>query len=212
MLTYPTILFRRYTFTVYVVVPMWPEGIPESASVQAILDWQRRTMEMIYKDIVQALEAKRCEEYPRDYLSFFCLGNREVKRSGEYEPSELPEPDSDYMKAQEARHFMIYVHAKMMIAVQMYSSQRDTDGKKALEAFNLSHNEWELHQKQDQALPYFEDVLASPKGPERIIKTKRAKTDQKPSRNEKTRERFEEIKAGSARYKKMKQMKAKDQC
>ncbi|GKE35805.1 phospholipase D alpha 1 [Tanacetum coccineum] len=105
-------------FTVYVVVPMWPEGIPESASVQAILDWQRRTMEMMYKDIVQALEAQGRVEDPRDYLTFFCLGNREAKTSGEYEPSESPEPDSDYMKAQEARRFMIYVHAKMMIGKQ----------------------------------------------------------------------------------------------
>jgi phospholipase D1/2 len=38
-----------------------------------------------------------------------------VKKSGEYEPSEKPEPDSDYIRAQEARRFMIYVHAKMMI-------------------------------------------------------------------------------------------------
>ncbi|KAJ6394595.1 hypothetical protein OIU77_023743 [Salix suchowensis] len=98
-------------FTVYVVVPMWPEGIPESASVQAILDWQRRTMDMMYKDVIQALRAKGLEEDPRNYLTFFCLGNREVKKSGEYEPSEKPEPDSDYIRAQEARRFMIYVHA-----------------------------------------------------------------------------------------------------
>ncbi|KAK4413931.1 Phospholipase D alpha 1 [Sesamum alatum] len=78
-------------FTIYVVVPMWPEGIPESASVQAILDWQRRTIEMI-----------------------------EVKRSGEYEPSEAPEPDSDYEEAQKARRFMIYVHSKMMIVDDEY--------------------------------------------------------------------------------------------
>lgn len=102
-------------FSVYVVVPMWPEGIPESGSVQAILDWQKRTMEMMYKDVIQALQAKGIEEDPRNYLTFFCLGNREVKRSGEYEPSEKPEPDSDYIRAQEARRFMIYVHAKMMI-------------------------------------------------------------------------------------------------
>ncbi|KAK3427684.1 hypothetical protein EUGRSUZ_F03862 [Eucalyptus grandis] len=102
-------------FSVYVVVPMWPEGFPESGSVQAILDWQKRTMEMMYKDIIQALQAKGIEEDPRNYLTFFCLGNREVKRSGEYEPSEKPEPDSDYLRAQEARRFMIYVHAKMMI-------------------------------------------------------------------------------------------------
>lgn len=27
-------------FTVYVVIPMWPEGVPSSASVQEILYWQ----------------------------------------------------------------------------------------------------------------------------------------------------------------------------
>nr|BAS29955.1 phospholipase D alpha [Nicotiana benthamiana] len=122
-------------FTVYVVVPMWPEGIPESASVQAILDWQRRTMEMMYKHIVQALNAKGIEEDPRNYLTFFCIGNREVKKSGEYEPSETPEPDSDYMRAQEARRFMIYVHSKMMIVDDEYIiigsaniNQRSMDG------------------------------------------------------------------------------------
>jgi len=127
-------------FTVYVVVPMWPEGIPESASVQAILDWQRRTMEMMYKDIVQALKAQGRVEDPRDYLTFFCLGNREAKTSGEYEPSETPEPDSDYMKAQEARRFMIYVHAKMMIVDDEYIivgsaniNQRSMDGARDTE-------------------------------------------------------------------------------
>ncbi|XP_076925185.1 phospholipase D alpha 1-like [Bidens hawaiensis] len=122
-------------FTVYVVVPMWPEGIPESASVQAILDWQRRTMEMMYKDIIQALQDQGLEDDPRDYLTFFCLGNREVKRSGEYEPSEAPEADSNYQKAQEARRFMIYVHAKMMIVDDEYIivgsaniNQRSMDG------------------------------------------------------------------------------------
>lgn len=102
-------------FTVYVVVPMWPEGIPESGSVQAILDWQKRTMEMMYTDVIQALHAKGIEANPKDYLTFFCLGNREIKKSGEYMPSEKPEHDTDYSRAQEARRFMIYVHAKMMI-------------------------------------------------------------------------------------------------
>ncbi|KAH0467031.1 hypothetical protein IEQ34_004269 [Dendrobium chrysotoxum] len=97
-------------FAVYVVVPMWPEGVPESGSVQAILDWQRRTMEMMYDDVAEALKAKGIagNVSPRDYLNFFCLGNREVKRGGEYEPPERPEPDSDYSRAQQARRFMIY--------------------------------------------------------------------------------------------------------
>ncbi|KAK9750992.1 hypothetical protein RND81_02G234500 [Saponaria officinalis] len=102
-------------FCVYVVVPMWPEGFPDSGSVQAILDWQRRTMEMMYTDITQALRAKGLVANPKDYLSFFCLGNREVKKSGEYQPEEHPCPGSDYGRAQANRRFMIYVHAKMMI-------------------------------------------------------------------------------------------------
>ncbi|KAI3957829.1 hypothetical protein MKW92_030671 [Papaver armeniacum] len=112
-------------FTVYVVVPMWPEGIPESASVQAILDWQRRTWDMMYADITLALKAKGLVADPRDYLTFFCLGNREVKKEGEYVPSETPEPDTDYSRAQEARRFMIYVHTKMMIGTQ---HQRSMNG------------------------------------------------------------------------------------
>lgn len=102
-------------FTVYVVIPMWPEGVPDSGSVQAILDWQRRTMETMYKDIVEALRAKGKNDDPREYLTFYCLGNRETRKDGEYEPEERPEPDSAYAKAQDARRFMIYVHTKMMI-------------------------------------------------------------------------------------------------
>ncbi|CAL9061238.1 phospholipase D alpha 1-like [Musa acuminata AAA Group] len=124
-------------FTVYVVVPMWPEGVPESASVQAILDWQRRTMEMMYTDVIQALQAKGIEANPKDYLTFFCLGNREVKKSGEYEPEEQPEQDTNYSKAQEARRFMIYVHTKMMIVDDEYIiigsaniNQRSMDGSR----------------------------------------------------------------------------------
>ncbi|CAN1844310.1 Phospholipase D alpha 1, partial [Linum perenne] len=112
-----------------------PEGMPESASVQAILDWQRRTMEMMYRDIAQALRAKGVEDDPRNYLTFFCLGNREVKRSGEFEPSETPEPETDYIRAQESRRFMIYVHSKMMIVDDEYIivgsaniNQRSMDG------------------------------------------------------------------------------------
>ncbi|WOK95069.1 hypothetical protein Cni_G03776 [Canna indica] len=103
-------------FTVYVVVPMWPEGVPVSGYVQAILDWQRRTMEMMYANIIEALQAKGIEANPKDYLIFFCLGNREVKKSGEYEPEEQPPPDTNYYRAQEAMRIMIYVHTKMMMA------------------------------------------------------------------------------------------------
>ncbi|GAB4831716.1 Phospholipase D [Ancistrocladus abbreviatus] len=122
-------------FSVYIVIPMWPEGIPESGSVQAILDWQRRTMEMMYVDIANALKRKELNAHPKDYLSFFCLGNREALLPGEYEPIEKPETDSDYSRAQRSRRFMIYVHAKMMIVDDEYIiigsaniNQRSMDG------------------------------------------------------------------------------------
>lgn len=102
-------------FTVYVVIPMWPEGVPESESVKAILDWQKRTIEMMYMDIALALRSQNLNTHPREYLSFFCLGNREVMYPGEYKPPGKPDPDSDYYKAQMSRRFMIYVHAKLMI-------------------------------------------------------------------------------------------------
>jgi phospholipase D1/2 len=102
-------------FTVYVVVPMWPEGVPESASVQAILDWQTRTMRMMYKEIAVALEVKKIyDRHPRDYLAFFCLGNRETVSPRDYVPPKTPQ-DSNYKSAQQHRRFMIYIHAKMMI-------------------------------------------------------------------------------------------------
>lgn len=137
-------------FRVYVVLPMWPEGEPESASVQAILDWQRRTMKMMYTDIVHALKVKRIVADPKNYLTFFCLGNREIKKDGEYIPLEKPENGSNYSRAQEARRFMIYVHAKMMIVDDEYMivgsaniNQRSMDGARdseiAMGAFQPCH-------------------------------------------------------------------------
>ncbi|KAH0679344.1 hypothetical protein KY284_020429 [Solanum tuberosum] len=103
-------------FTVYIVLHMWPEGIPKSDSVQAILDWQKRTMEMMYTYIFNALEDKgNTTADPREYLTFFCLGNREVEKPGEYKPPQKPVPDTNYARGQKLRLIMIYVHSKMMI-------------------------------------------------------------------------------------------------
>ncbi|XP_057996225.1 phospholipase D alpha 1-like [Hevea brasiliensis] len=142
-------------FAVYIVIPMWPEGIPESASVQAILNWQNRTMEMMYSDIAEALNAKGLDTNPKDYLSFFCLGNREIKKTGEYEPPKRPEHDSDYFRAQESRRFMIYVHAKMMIVDDEYIiigsaniNQRSMDGARDSEIAMGAYQPYHLGTKQ----------------------------------------------------------------
>ncbi|KAL8502884.1 hypothetical protein ACS0TY_021851 [Phlomoides rotata] len=132
-------------FRVYIVIPMWPEGYPETQAVQAILDWQRRTMEMMYTDIVEALRVKGIVANPKDYLTFFCLGNREVKKPGEYEPSQKPEPDTDYSRAQAARRGMIYVHAKLMIA---NINQRSMDGARDSEIAMGAYQPYHLSCKE----------------------------------------------------------------
>ncbi|XP_027919899.1 phospholipase D alpha 1-like [Vigna unguiculata] len=140
-------------FSVYIVIPMWPEGVPESESVQAILDWQRRTMEMMYSEIAEALVKFGIQAHPRDYLTFFCLGNREHKEPGEYTPPQEPEPESDYRRAQNSRRFMIYVHSKMMIVDDEYIivgsaniNQRSMEGSRdseiAMGAFQPRHLAW----------------------------------------------------------------------
>ncbi|XP_057728813.1 phospholipase D alpha 1-like [Arachis stenosperma] len=142
-------------FSVYVVIPMWPEGIPESNSVQSMLSWQKETMDMMYIDIIQALRAKGITADPKDYLSFFCLANREKKNDREYKPSKHPQYDSDYNRAQQARRFMIYVHAKMMIVDDEYIiigsaniNQRSMDGARdteiamgAYQPYHIKRNE-----------------------------------------------------------------------
>ncbi|KAK4753916.1 hypothetical protein SAY87_002020 [Trapa incisa] len=90
-------------FAVYVVIPMWPEGFPESDSVQTMLHWQRRTMEMMYGDILKAIKDKGIEADPLDYLSFFCLGNRETEKDEDYVPLERPEVELG-MHPQDERH------------------------------------------------------------------------------------------------------------
>ncbi|KAI3777775.1 hypothetical protein L1987_47577 [Smallanthus sonchifolius] len=58
------------------------QGILESGYVQAMLDRQRRTMEMMYKDIVKVLQSKGLDDDPKKYLTFFWKprsdGNRRI--------------------------------------------------------------------------------------------------------------------------------------
>ncbi|XP_020584561.1 phospholipase D alpha 1-like [Phalaenopsis equestris] len=109
-------------FAAYIVTPMWPEGIPEGSVVQAILHWYRLTMDLMYGIVAAAIKEAGLagKTHPTDYLNFFCLGNRETKQPGEYEPPERPETETDYWKAQVNRRFLIYVHAKLMIVDDEY--------------------------------------------------------------------------------------------
>ncbi|CAL8469780.1 g9322 [Coccomyxa elongata] len=127
-------------FAVYVVLPMYSEGDPESGSVQEILRFQTHTMRMMYGLIGQALEARRSAEHPRDYLNFFCLGNRETQLPSDPVPEMTPPVTSYMARAHAQRRFLIYVHSKMMIVDDEYIiigsaniNQRSQDGTRDTE-------------------------------------------------------------------------------
>ncbi|KAJ3704552.1 hypothetical protein LUZ61_008257 [Rhynchospora tenuis] len=105
-------------FAAYIVIPMWPEGNPTGAPTQRILHWQKKTMQMMYETIYRALkEAGLDDKYePRDYLTFFCLGNRESPDSAITGANS----SSAQEKARKNRRFMIYVHSKGMIVDDEY--------------------------------------------------------------------------------------------
>ncbi|XP_027901738.1 phospholipase D delta-like [Vigna unguiculata] len=108
-------------FTVYIVIPMWPEGNPSSASVQEILFWQAQTMQMMYSVIARELKVMELDHHPQDYLNFYCLGNREPLKNDFLSPSSSSPDNGETISAsQKFRRFMIYVHAKGMIVDDEY--------------------------------------------------------------------------------------------
>lgn len=108
-------------FAVYVVIPMWPEGVPSSASVQEILFWQGQTMEMMYEIIAQELKSMHLENsHPQDYLNFYCLGNREELPPEVSSSSKPPPCNAEAPGSLKYQRFMIYVHAKGMIVDDEY--------------------------------------------------------------------------------------------
>ena len=75
-------MFAGERFTAYIVIPMWPEGDPCSAPMQAILYWQTRTIEMMYREVGRSLREANVPphlgQHPTDWLMFLCPGTRVV--------------------------------------------------------------------------------------------------------------------------------------
>ncbi|KAM7514029.1 hypothetical protein LguiA_003612 [Lonicera macranthoides] len=167
-------------FAVYVVIPMWPEGAPTSASVQAILFWQGQTMQMMYDIVAQELNNSRLEDaHPQDYLNFYCLGNREERhevestsisrtsssgaKGGQRENGVMAE-NSKVLASLKFGRFMVYVHAKGMIVDDEYVilgsaniNQRSMAGSRdteiAMGAYQ-PHNTWAKKKKHPRGQVY----------------------------------------------------------
>ncbi|KAF6139881.1 hypothetical protein GIB67_009728 [Kingdonia uniflora] len=78
-------------FAVYVVVPMWLEGVLTGIATQRIIFWQNKTMQMMFETIYKALEEVELGNtyVLKDYLNFFYLGNREASDGTDKEESTL---------------------------------------------------------------------------------------------------------------------------
>jgi phospholipase D1/2 len=130
-------------FCAYILVPMWPEGIPDSGAVQAILRFQTLTMESMYTRIVAALRRRKelakkngtavPDAHAQDYLNFYCLATRETSEGDT--SAQAPKPKTDEETLSKTRRHLIYVHSKMVIvddAIAIIGSaninQRSLDG------------------------------------------------------------------------------------
>ncbi|KAL1830897.1 hypothetical protein DCAR_0100850 [Daucus carota subsp. sativus] len=109
-------------FCAYIVVPMWPEGVPTSTPTQRILFWQHNTMQMMYGVIYKALVEMGLDKTyePQDYLNFFCLGNREAQDAGVPQAKNSNGTSTPQALSTKSRRFMIYVHSKGMIVDDEY--------------------------------------------------------------------------------------------
>jgi len=95
-------------FHVYVTIPMWPEGIPIASAVQEGLHWQYKTVDAMYKIIAKAINETGQKGNPRDYLTFYCLGNRQADDGSKKKKNPFSHTMIKHNRAP------IYVHSKFM--------------------------------------------------------------------------------------------------
>ncbi|KAJ6714545.1 PHOSPHOLIPASE D [Salix viminalis] len=140
-------------FSAYILIPMWPEGVPTSAPIQSILFWQKLHLDEVNmtKHIAAPwwrLDWKNTYE-PQDYLNFFCLGNREALDRENGAHSSTP-GNTHQARSEKSRRFMIYIHSKGIIADDEYVilgsaniNQRSMDGTRdteiAMGAYQPNH-------------------------------------------------------------------------
>ncbi|KDP43703.1 hypothetical protein JCGZ_22330 [Jatropha curcas] len=147
-------------FAVYIVVPMWPEGVPTSGPMQEILYWQSQTMQMMYNIVAQEIKSMQLvDSHPKDYLNFYCLGKRE-----ENTQQTVITDDEMVSDSQKFQRFTIYVHAKGIIVDDEYAiigsaniNQRSMAGTKdteiAMGAYQ-PHQTWAAKKKHPRGQIY----------------------------------------------------------
>ena len=64
----------RHAIRTTMLLLQWAVGVPETGSVQEVLQWQTCTVRMMYGIVHDALREVGSQDHPLEYLSFFCLG------------------------------------------------------------------------------------------------------------------------------------------
>jgi phospholipase D1/2 len=100
-------------FHVYVVMPMFPEGIPDSLGLVAVRQYEWKTWEWMAKTIF--LEAQPRGKDWRDYLSFGFLAHWNTVA-----PAARRTTGTREERVRDNQRYMIYVHSKLMIVDDRY--------------------------------------------------------------------------------------------
>jgi phosphatidylserine/phosphatidylglycerophosphate/cardiolipin synthase-like enzyme len=100
-------------FHVYVVMPMFPEGVPNSVGLVAVRQYEWKTMEYMAKAI-HAEAQPRGKDW-RDYVSFCFLANWNTVPAGARRTTGTRE-----QRVRDNQRYMIYVHSKLMIVDDRY--------------------------------------------------------------------------------------------
>lgn len=98
-------------FVVYINIPMYPEGPPDSVAVQEILSHQRKSIEMMASRIVRTIQETGSDTSLSDWLNVFCLVNRESEDDGQGGGGTTPMEE----RLSQTRRFMVYIHSKFAI-------------------------------------------------------------------------------------------------
>lgn len=98
-------------FMVYLTIPLFPEGPPDSGAVQEILSHQRKSVALITTRVAAALKESDSETSITDWFNVFCLVNRESADGGK----EIPGTTIIEKQLVQSRRFMIYIHSKFAI-------------------------------------------------------------------------------------------------
>mmetsp|Transcript_1416 Transcript_1416/g.3846 ORF Transcript_1416/g.3846 Transcript_1416/m.3846 type:complete len:767 (-) Transcript_1416:58-2358(-) len=101
-------------FHAYIVIPMWPEGLPDDGTIQEILKWQSNSVEAMYRVVAKALREVGSRDSPRKYLTFHTLVNRETERGSQCQPGAQPTQGTDGYEMWKNRRAPIYIHSKYM--------------------------------------------------------------------------------------------------